>query len=134
MEFFVYNYHFRISFFGNKDLKDFTDNYLILFPFALTKFYNFILMNSLVSVIDSNNIDLLSNSTIISLFLSIYQIFVFIIINLLNCSTDGLILFQFIFGLIGLLIIIYLFFLMIIKVVLCPYYCIIFLFNKFTKK
>ena len=123
-----------ISFFGNKNLKNFIDSYLILFPFALTKFYNFILMNSLVSVIDSNNIDLLSNSTIISLFMSIYQIFVFIIINLFNCSTRGLILFQFIFGIIGLLIIIYLFFLMIIRVILCPYYCIIFLFNQFNKK
>ena len=36
-------------------------NYLIIIPYALTKYYYFVLMNCLVNIIDSGNVDLLSN-------------------------------------------------------------------------
>ena len=82
---------------GSK-LGDFTNNYLIIFPFALTKFYNFILMNCLVNIIDENNIDLLSSSTIISAFLFIYNLFSYFLTDLLDLSVKTLIFFQFIIG------------------------------------
>ena len=88
------------SLFGNDNLKDFTNKYLILIPYALTKFYYFILINSLVKDLDSDNLDLLSNSTIISLFLLIYKIIAWIFTDFLGLSIDILYLFQFIFGLI----------------------------------
>ena len=84
------------SYFGSESLKNFTDNYLIIFPFALTKFYNFILLNCLINIIDYGNIDLLSNSTIVSLFLLLYKLVAFIFTDVIDCSADGLILFQFI--------------------------------------
>ena len=85
------------SSFGAKGLKEFTDNYLIIIPFSLTKFYYFLLMNNLVNVIDNNNIDLLSNSTVVSLFLSSYNIVANIITVILDVDTEKLIFFQFIF-------------------------------------
>lgn len=88
------------SYFGSESLKNFTDKYLIIFPFALTKFYYFILLNCLINIIDYGNIDLLSNSTIVSLFLLIYKLIAFLFTDVINCSTEGLILFQFIFCLI----------------------------------
>ena len=87
------------SFFGNKRLKEFTDNYLIIIPFTLSKFYYYVLMNNLVVVIDNNNIDLLSNSTVVSIFLTIYNILVAIIIKILDFNVEFLILIQFIFSL-----------------------------------
>ena len=95
------------SYFGSDNLRNFTDKYLIIIPFTLTKFYNFILLNCLINIIDYGNIDLLSNSAIVSLFLILYKIFAFIITDIINCSIEGLILFQFIFCLIvvGILIV-----------------------------
>ena len=84
------------SYFGSENLKNFTDKYLIIFPLALTKFYYFILLNCLINIIDYGNIDLLSNSTIVSLFLLIYKLIAFLFTDVINCSADGLILFQFI--------------------------------------
>ena len=83
--------------FGSESLKNFTDKYLIILPFALTKFYNFILLNCLINIIDYGNIDLLSNSTIVSLFLLLYKLVAFLITDIIDCSVEGLILFQFIF-------------------------------------
>lgn len=84
---------------GKKGLKNFTNNYLIIFPYALTKFYYFVLMNCLVNIIDSGNVDLLSNSSIVSFFLLLYKLLsTFIIDILLGSSADDLILFQFIIG------------------------------------
>jgi len=88
------------SLFGSDNLKDFTNKYLILIPYALTKFYYFILINSLVKDLDSDNLDLLSNSTIISLFLLIYKIIAWIFTDFLGLGIETLYLFQFIFGLI----------------------------------
>ena len=87
------------SLFGSDNLKDFTNKYLILIPYALTKFYYFILINSLVKDLDSDNLDLLSNSTIISLFLLIYKIIAWIFTDFLGLGIETLYLFQFIFGL-----------------------------------
>lgn len=56
-------------------------------------------MNNLVVVIDNNNIDLLSNSTVVSIFLTIYNILVAIIIKILDFNFEFLILIQFIFSL-----------------------------------
>ena len=86
------------SLFGSDNLKDFTNKYLILIPYALTKFYYFILINSLVKDLDSDNFDLLSNSTMISLFLLIYKIIAWIFTDFLGLNIDALYLFQFIFG------------------------------------
>ena len=88
------------SLFGNDVLKDFTNKYLILLPYAITKFYYFILMNSLVKDLDSENIDLLSNSLIISLFLLVYQVIAWIFTDLLEPNLERVYFFQFIFGLI----------------------------------
>ena len=49
------------SSFGKEGLKNFTNNFLIIIPYALTKYYYFVLMNCLVNIIDSGNVDLLSN-------------------------------------------------------------------------
>jgi hypothetical protein len=95
------------SLFGTESgLSDFTNKYLIIFPFALTKFYNFILMNCLVNLMDENNIDILSSSTIISLFLLIYNLFSYFLTDFLDISEKSLILFQFIIGLICLSVVV----------------------------
>ena len=86
------------SAFGTGQFKEITDTYLILLPYALTKFYYFILVNSLVKKMDASNLDLLSNSMIISLFLSIFKIISSILIDMIEIKI--LLLFQFIFGLI----------------------------------
>ena len=101
----IWNFLFVIifsgfSFFGKKELKEFTDNYLAIIPFTLSKFYNFVLMNNLVIVIDNNNIDLLSNSTVVSILLTIYNILADIIIKILDFNVEFLILIQFIFSLV----------------------------------
>ena len=85
------------SLFGRKELKNLTDNYLAIVPYSLTKFYYFSLMNSLVSEIDDDNVDLLSNSTVVSVILTLYNLATNIIIYIiLDCSPDSLIFFQFI--------------------------------------
>ena len=108
------------SSYGNEELKNFTDNYLIIIPFALTKFYNFVLLNCLVNIIDDGNIDILSNSIIVSSFLMSYSFLrIFIIDILLDISAEKLILFQFIFGISIIVIIIILFILAIIVAYIC---------------
>ena len=92
------------SAFGKGKFKEFTDNYLILLPHALTKFYYFILFNSLVKTMDNDNLDLLSNSSIISLFLIIFRIVSSVLVELIN--TKILLIFQFVFGLIVSIVII----------------------------
>ena len=100
------------SAFGKGKFKEFTDNYLILLPHALTKFYYFILFNSLVKTMDTNNLDLLSNSSIISLFLMIFRLVSSVLVELINIKI--LLIFQFVFGLIVSIVIIILF--------ICLYY------------
>ena len=112
------------SLFGSDGLKDFTNNYLILFPCALTKFYYFILMNSLVKDLDSDNLDLLSNSMIISLFLLIYNLIIWLISLVCDISIDILLLFQFIFGIIISLFTIYIIFYTVIYAIYFAMICI----------
>ena len=81
--------------FGNDTLKDITIKYLITLPIASTKFYAFILMNSLLNSMDFGNIDLLSNSAIISLFLLFYKLFKFIVNDILDIDSKILIIVQF---------------------------------------
>jgi len=86
--------------FGNDGLKNFTNNYLILLPYAITKFYYFILINSLVKDLDKGNMDLLSSSAIISSFLLVYKLIASIFTDFLETSLYALYFFQFIFGLV----------------------------------
>ena len=81
--------------FGNEVLKDFTLRYLITLPIALTKFYIFILTNCLLNIMDYGNIDLLSNSIIISVFLSVFHILTFIITDIIDIEPRILIIIQF---------------------------------------
>jgi hypothetical protein len=88
-----------LSFFCRKinDIKDAIDNWVILIPMSYAKFYNFLLIGKLVEAID-NEKDLLTNSFIMSFIFFIYDIIVFIISDLIDCDSDYLILFQFIFS------------------------------------
>ena len=87
--------------FGSDILKDITLKYLITFPIALTKFYIFILTNCLLNTMDYGNIDLLSNSAIISLFLSVYHFLSFIITDILDITPYILIILQFSIGILS---------------------------------
>ena len=80
--------------FGNEIMKDIILKYLIPLPIALTQFYIFILTNCLLNVIDSGNIDLLSNSAIISIFLSVFHFLSIIITDILDIETKILFIFQ----------------------------------------
>ena len=84
--------------FGSDKLKDITLKYLITFQIALTKFYIFILTNCLLNTMDNGNIELLSNSAIISLFLSVYHFLSFIITDILDITPNILIIFLFSIG------------------------------------
>ena len=89
------------SIFGRKGLQNFTTKYLISLPLALTKFYIFLLMNCLLNIIDSGkNIDLLSNSTIISIFLFLYSLISSLFTDILDIEEKALIIFQFVIGMI----------------------------------
>jgi len=87
------------SIFGSKELQNFTSLYLIPFPLALTKFYIFLLMNCLLNIIDNGNIDLLSNSAIISIFLAVYNLTSSFFTDILDIGENTLIIFQFSLGL-----------------------------------
>ena len=87
-----------ISLSGINVLKNFINNYLIVFPYALTKFIYFILINISIKDLYLDNMKLISYSTIISSFILIYKLIAGIFIYFLNPSLDALYLFQFIFG------------------------------------
>lgn len=89
-----------LSSFGNKNISDFTNDYLILISLASLRYFYFIIMNSLVNMLDENNIDILSNSTIISIFFSIYKMISSTFTDVLDLDEKNLIIFQFIFGII----------------------------------
>ena len=89
------------SAFGSEGLQNFTTKYLISFPLALTKFYIFLLMNCVLNIIDSGkNIDLLSNSTLISIFLFLYGLISSVFTDILDIDEKTLIIFQFVIGII----------------------------------
>ena len=86
------------SYYGNQTVKYYTNNILILLPIAYTKFVNFIVMDTLVSILDEKNIDILSNSLILTSIFFIYDIIAFLITEIMDLDSDMLILFQFIIG------------------------------------
>ena len=86
--------------FGNDTLIDITLNYLITLPIAMTKFYNLILTNCLLNSMDYGNIDLLSNSMMISLFLTVYHLLSFLITDFIDVKSRILIIIQFSIGII----------------------------------
>lgn len=88
------------SSFGNEGLIQFTNDYLILVSLASLRYFYFIVMKNLVNILDENNIDILSNSTVISIFLTIYKMIASIFTDILDVKKEKLVLFQFIFGII----------------------------------
>ena len=85
-----------LSAFGKKKLKNVIDDWFILLPIAYSKYINFILIDKLVNILDEENIDILSNSLIITCFFFIYDIIIFLITDILDCKSENLILAQFI--------------------------------------
>ena len=72
-----------------------------MFPIAYTKFINFVVINILVSISDEgNNMDILSNSFVLTSIFVIYDIIVFIVTDFLEVESNTLILIQFISALI----------------------------------
>ena len=96
--FFITTIFSGFSIFGSKELQNFTSYYLVPFPLALNKFYIFLLMNCLLNIMDNGNIDILSNSAIISIFLMVYNLTTFVFTDLLDIGENALIIFQFSFG------------------------------------
>jgi len=86
------------SLFAKNKLESITNNWLILLPLAYTKYINFLVLDKLVSLLDEQSIDILSNSIIMTSVFFIYDIIVFLISDLLDCSSDFLIFFQFTIG------------------------------------
>ena len=90
--------------FGNDIIKEITLKYLITLPIALTQFYIFILTKCLLNIMDSGNIDLLSNSIVVSLFLGIFHLSTFVITDIVNIAQDIIIIFQFSIGILFILV------------------------------
>jgi hypothetical protein len=84
--------------FGSANSRNRANNIPILLPIAYSKYLNFVVMDTLVSILDENNVDILSNSFVLTSVFVIYDIFAFIITDLIGISSDALILNQFIFG------------------------------------
>ena len=61
-------------------------------------------METLVKILDENNIDILSNSFVLTSIFFIYDIIVYIITDCININSDNLIIFQFIIGIVLLFI------------------------------
>ena len=87
-----------LSFFCKNETKDAIDNWVILIPMSYAKFFNFLLIDKLVNAMNIEKIDILTNSFIMTFIFFIYDIIVFIISDLIDCDSDYLILFQFIFS------------------------------------
>ena len=86
------------SYYERGRIKKIVDDYLILFPLSYAKFLNFLIMKALVTILDTNNIDILSNSFIMTSVFVIYDIYVFVVTDFINMSTDLLVELQFILG------------------------------------
>ena len=97
--FFVVNISLSgLSFIGRGKIKKIVNDYLIFFTLSYAKFLNFLVMKSLVRILDTNNIDILSNSFIMTSVFVIYDIYVFVVTDFINMSTDLLVKLQFILG------------------------------------
>ena len=86
------------SLFAKDKLESITNDWLILLPLSYTKYINFLVLDKLVSILDDENIDILSNSLIMTSVFFVYDIIVFLIADFLDCSSDVLIFLQFIIG------------------------------------
>ena len=87
-----------MSLFAKDKIESITDEWLILLPLAYTKYINFLVLDRLVNILDSQTIDILSNSLIMTSVFFVYDIIVFLIADFLDCNSDILIFFQFIAG------------------------------------
>ena len=87
-----------LSLFGKDKIESITDDWLILLPLAYTKYINFLVLDRLVNILDSQTIDILSNSLIMTPVFFVYDIIVFLIADFLDCNSDILIFFQIIAG------------------------------------
>ena len=93
-----------ISYFGKGKLKNFTTQYLEPGVVAMVKFYYFYIMKSLIISYDNNNPDLISNSMVVSIFLTIYKLISYLFSDVFfpdKKYEKNFILFQFIFGIIN---------------------------------
>ena len=86
------------SAFGKKKLKNISNDWFVLFPLSYTKYINFLILDNLINIVDEENIDILTNSFIVTSIFFIYDILVFIVTDVFDCSSNNLILFQFILG------------------------------------
>ena len=92
------------SLFGKASLRNFTEKYLELVVIALVKFYNFFIMKRIITSYDDDNVNLMSNSMVISLFLIIYNLISYLFTDIFFSDQKyerKFILFQFIFGIIN---------------------------------
>ena len=87
-----------ISSIGKYNLKKNIDNWWCLFSISCKKYFNFLLLDKLVNILDDENIDILSNSFIMTCIFFIYDIIIFLITELVELNSDSLILYQVIIG------------------------------------
>ena len=80
----------------NISLKNFVNKRVIILPLSYTKYINFIVTDQFISILDEDNIDILSNSFIFTCFFIIYDMIVFIISDIIDLSLDTLTIVQFI--------------------------------------
>ena len=74
----------------NISLKNFVNKWVIILPLSYTKYINFIVTDQFISILDEDNIDILSNSFIFTCFFIIYDMIVFIISDIIDLSVDTL--------------------------------------------
>lgn len=70
----------------------------MLFPLSYSKFMNFLITDNFIDELDENNNSLLKYSFVVTCFSLIYDFIIFFISEIVDCNSDNLILFQFIFG------------------------------------
>ena len=68
-------------------LKNFVNKWVIILPLSYTKYINFIVTEQFISILDEDNIDILSNSFIFTSFFIIYDMIVFIISDIIDLSA-----------------------------------------------
>ena len=71
----------------NISLKNFVNKWVIILPLSYTKYINFIVTDQFISILDEDNIDILSNSFIFTCFFIIYDMIVFIISDIIDLSA-----------------------------------------------
>ena len=82
------------SYFADEKTKNIFNSIFILLPLSYAKFLNFVVMDTLLTILDENNIDILSNSFVLTSVFFIYDIIVFVVIDFFDINSDTLILIQ----------------------------------------